>query len=110
MAEEDIFAKLQAKFGATLAGINDTSTLQEALMIANRATEEDTLEFLPRDRNGDILDPIRKEKKNSRGEVVKERVTVEDFIAQQQEPHKVMGQIISAFIREQIDPTPTESE
>lgn len=110
MAEET-FSKLQNRFGPTLAGTNSSDTLEEALKIANRVTEDEIKETLPRDEeSGDILDPIREEKKNRKGEVVREKVTVEDFIKQQQQREILMAKIISSFIREQIDPTPTEPE
>ena len=109
MAEEDLFAKLQARFGATLAGINDTSTLQEALIIANRVTEEETLEYIPRDRDDNMVKEISPAKYDKRtGDLIKEALTPEKLVAQQQEPQLLLGLIISAFIREQMSPTESE--
>jgi len=100
---EDLFAKFQARFGDTLAGINNTSTLQEALIIANRVTEEETLEYVPRDRNGDMVSEISPAKYNSDGDLIKEALTPELLVEQQQEPQKLLGLIINAFINSKLE-------
>ena len=100
---EDLFAKLQARFGATLAGINDTSTIQEALIIANRVTEEETLEYIPRDRNDNMVEEISPAKYNRDGELIKEALTPEMLVEQQQEPQKLLALIINAFINSKLE-------